>query len=230
MEMLWNIITLFAVAFIALGFCILAVKAMDKMVFPDLSFARALGDNNMAVGIFLAALVFGIFFLVSNATGGELDRYDKQFRKWGRYNFGYTYPWQVFKAQGMAESGLNPKLCSRVGACGLMQFMPGTAAAFGLKNRFEAKESIRKGIEYDRVLWRKFNDPRPHWDRLAFAMMSYNAGMGNVLKFQRAALASGADPNLFETIKPFVWREPRTYYERILRWCKRFGGWKCSTG
>ena len=230
METLTTLVTLFAVALAALALCILALRAVDRLVFPDLSFARALADNNVAVGIFLAALVFGIFFLVSNATGSELDRYDRQFRKWARYEFGFSYPWQVFKAQGMAESGLDPTLCSRAGACGLMQFMPGTALAMGLQDRFEARESIRLGIRYDRRLWRSFTAPRPHWDRLAFALMAYNAGLGNVLRFQAAALSGGADPNRFRTIRPFVWREPRTYIERILRWCKRFGGWKCSTG
>ena len=104
-----------------------------------------------------------------------------------------------------------------------MQFMPGTAIGMGLTNRFDAKESIRLGIKYDRKLWRQWSAPRPAWDRLQFAFASYNAGLGYVLEFQRKAAAAGvANPNLWGDVAPFAWGEPREYIERIGRWCARF--------
>jgi membrane-bound lytic murein transglycosylase F len=223
MDTLFNIVTLFGVALLGLVLVLVALRLLDRLLFPDLSFESALGSNNVAVGIFLAAVVFGIFFLVSRATAAELDRYDEHFRKWGRYEFGYSYDWRHFKGQGMTESNLDPTVCSQVGACGVMQFMPGTAVAMGLQDRFDAKESIRRGIGYDRQLWRQWQAERPPLDRLQFAFASYNAGLGNVLKFQRAAIVADVEnPNLWEQVAPFAWREPREYIERIERWRGRF--------
>lgn len=227
MDALMNIGTMFLVAAAGLAGVYAAFRVFNRWVFPKVDFQRHLAEGNIAVAIFVAALVLGMFLFMGRALGGELDRYDSQFRKWGRYHFGYSYDWRYFKAQGMTESGLKADVCSHVGACGLMQFMPGTARGMGLTDRFNAKASIRQGIRYDRRLWRQFSAPRPTWDRMAFAFMSYNAGLGNVLKFQRAAVADGVDPNLFVTLAPYIWTEPREYVERIARWCQRFGGWKC---
>ena len=199
-----------------------AFMFFNRWVFPSFQFGPQLKSGNVAVGIFLAGLFLGLFLFAGLAMPATPGGYDRDFRKWGLYEFGLHVDWMNFKGQAMTESGLNPSVCSGVGACGLMQFMPATAREMGLRDRFDAKASIRQGIRYDRRLWRAFTAPRPCQDRLDFAFMSYNAGLGNVLKFQRRAAAAGADPNLFEAIKPFVWKEPREYVERIWRWRLRF--------
>ena len=56
------------------------------------------------------------------------DRYDDIFRKYSKRFFGPAFDWHYFKAQGLAESGLDPKARSPVGARGVMQLMPGTYA------------------------------------------------------------------------------------------------------
>ena len=231
METLFNIVTMFIVAVAALSMVILAIRWLDDWVFPGISFERSLNENNLAVGIFLAGLIFGIFFLVSQAVAspGNLDRYDNQFRKWGRVHFGYTYDWRIFKAQGMTESGLDARACSAVGACGLMQFMPGTAVAMGLTNRFDAKASIRTGIAYDRRLWKFFTDPRPLSDRLDFTFAAYNWGIGNVIKKAQpcAKQRFGAD-NLWRHIEACLPEETRAYVPRIHRWHLRFAPWRAG--
>ena len=233
MDTLLTISTLFAVAVAALVLVIVAIRSLDRWVFPDISFGRALNENNLAVGIFLAALAFGIFFLVGRAvaapgpalslSNGELHRYDDEFRQWGRYHFGYAYDWRVFKAQGMTESGLDPAACSPVGACGLMQFMPGTAVAMGLVDRFDARESIRAGVAYDKRLWSIFTDPRPSRDRLAFAFAAYNWGIGNVInKGQPCARERFGADHLWQHLEPCLPAETRNYVPRIWRWEQRF--------
>ncbi|MBP6775074.1 MAG: transglycosylase SLT domain-containing protein, partial [Gemmatimonadaceae bacterium] len=52
--------------------------------------------------------------------------YDPIFRKYSKRYFSVAFDWRHFKAQAMAESDLNPKARSRVGARGLMQLMPST--------------------------------------------------------------------------------------------------------
>ena len=69
-----------------------------------------------------------------------------------------------------AESGWNPRAISRVGAAGLMQLMPGTAAAFGVANRFDVAQNIRGGVAYLSWLQGACSEDR----RLILA--SYNAG------------------------------------------------------
>jgi membrane-bound lytic murein transglycosylase F len=225
METLITVASLFGVAWAALATVYLALVAFDRWVYPGLSFEQELRRNNIAVAIFLAALAFGIFFLMSHAVAADLDRYDDQFRLWGRHHFGYAVDWRWFKAQGVTESGLEPGACSPAGACGLMQFLPGTALAMGLRNRFEARESIRAGIAYDRRLWEAFHPPRPSADRLAFAFSAYNWGVGNVVRrgLPCARARSGGD-RLWEQLRPCLPPETQAYYPRIARWRQRFAG------
>jgi len=197
------------------------VRWLDRWVFPGLSFEEALGENNLAVAVFLAALVFGIFFLMSHAVAADLTRYDGAFRKYGRLAFGYRVDWRYFKAQGMTESGLDPAVCSTAGACGLMQLMPGTALAMGLQDRFQARPSIRAGIFYDRRLWGIFAAERG-LERLWFALAAYNCGPGCVIRAQEAAAALGRPTDRWGDLRPLLPAETRSYVPRIRRWHRRF--------
>lgn len=221
MDTVFNLFTLFVVAAVALALVLLAVRGLDRWIFPDLSFEKALRENNMAVAVFLAALVFGIFFLASHAVAADQDRYDPVFKKYTRYYFGYTHDWRWFKAQGMTESGLDPQACSQVGACGLMQIMPGTAIAMGLRDRFEARASIRAGIAYDKRMWRMFSQ-ESGMQRLWFALAAYNCGPGCVIRAQEVAASHDKPTDRWEYIAPHLPLETRQYVPRIRRWFQRY--------
>lgn len=198
---------------------------IDRLIFPDLNFSSMLSSNNVAVGIFLGAVALGICLIASRAVGAPLDRYDDAFRQQAHIHFGYEQDWHWFKAQGMTESRLDPSVCSQVGACGVMQFMPGTAVGMGLQNRFDAHESIRAGIAYDRQLWNLFSAPRPDIDHLAFVFSGYNWGAGNVIRIaQPCALKRFGTDTLFEHIAPCMPRETQLYFPRIREWRERFAG------
>ena len=69
-----------------------------------------------------------------------------------------------------AESGGNARAVSRTGARGLMQLMPGTAAALGVEDSFKPEQNVRGGTAYlDGLLTR-------YHDQLALALAAYNAG------------------------------------------------------
>lgn len=68
------------------------------------------------------------------------------------------------------ESGYNPRAVSPKGAKGVMQLMPQTAAAYGVRNLFDVEENLRGGIRYLRDLLEYFG-----YD-LVKAVAAYNAG------------------------------------------------------
>lgn len=72
------------------------------------------------------------------------------------------------------ESGFNPSAVSPVGAQGLMQFMPATAAQFGV-DPFNPESAVDGAARYLRQLMDDFGS-------VELALAGYNAGPGNVRK------------------------------------------------
>ncbi len=94
-----------------------------------------------------------------------------------------------------AESGGQVRAVSRVGAQGLMQLMPGTAQALGVKDAFAADQNVEGGTKYlDQLLTR-------YRDNIALALAAYNAGPGAVDRYH------GVPP----------YRETRAYVARVIR-------------
>ncbi len=75
----------------------------------------------------------------------------------------------LLAAQLMAESNFNPAAVSPAGAQGIAQFMPGTAAAYGLGDPFDPVASIEAQATLMGELIAQFGDPR-------LALAAYNAG------------------------------------------------------
>jgi hypothetical protein len=75
----------------------------------------------------------------------------------------------LLAAQLYAESNFNPFAVSRAGAQGIAQFMPGTAAAIGLRDPFDAERAIDAQAHLMRDLLRRF-------PAVPLALAAYNAG------------------------------------------------------
>jgi soluble lytic murein transglycosylase-like protein len=75
----------------------------------------------------------------------------------------------LLAAQLYAESNFNPFARSPAGAQGIAQFMPGTAAAYGLANPFDAEQAIDAQAHLMRDLLRDFSS-------VPLALAAYNAG------------------------------------------------------
>jgi hypothetical protein len=75
------------------------------------------------------------------------------------------------------ETRFRPWLTSPKNAQGMMQFMPATAARFGLADPYEANASIRAAARYVKYLGRLFDG------NLESILAAYNAGEGTVLAY-----------------------------------------------
>lgn len=96
-------------------------------------------------------------------------------------------------AQLLTESNFNPFAVSSAGARGIAQFLPATAAAYGLADSFDPESAI-----YSQA--RLMSDLLARFGEVSLALAAYNAGPGPVS-------ACGCVP-------PYV--EPRSYVARIL--------------
>ncbi|HEV2802200.1 MAG TPA: lytic transglycosylase domain-containing protein [Pyrinomonadaceae bacterium] len=92
------------------------------------------------------------------------------------------------------ESHFNAGAVSPVGARGLMQLMPATAARFGVRSIHDPAQNIAGGTRFLKQLLARFNG------RVELVLASYNAGEGAVLKYGHR-------------VPPY--RETRNYVRRI---------------
>jgi soluble lytic murein transglycosylase-like protein len=76
-----------------------------------------------------------------------------------------------------AESDGNMRAVSPVGARGLMQLMPRTAAGLGVQDSFQPEQNVRGGSAYLDALLTRYHD------NLALALAAYNAGPDAVDKY-----------------------------------------------
>lgn len=174
-----------------------------------------------------ALLALAASALPSEAATRHSREYDQHFRDASR-----TYlpgrPWKKLKAQGIQESGLRPDVCSKAGACGVMQFMPRTWAEEARRlgyigvPRSVARASIMASASYmDRCIGFWSVNGRSADDRDMLGLAGYNAGNGNIMGAQRA---SGGAMD-YETIMAYLHlvtgeenaRETRGYAPRIYR-------------
>lgn len=100
------------------------------------------------------------------------------------------------------ESGFNYRAVSRVGARGLMQLMPATAARLGVRNIHDPVENIGAGTRYLRSLIDMFGGD------VNLALAGYNAGEGAVIKYGRRI------PPYRETVN-YVWRINTAYRRAV---------------
>ncbi|MBS1765994.1 MAG: lytic transglycosylase domain-containing protein [Acidobacteria bacterium] len=128
----------------------------------------------------------------------------------------YGYNAALLASQIAAESAFNPSARSRVGAMGLMQFMPATWAEWGNgADPDDPAANIDAGIRYMKwILSQLQNTSSPQ--ELAFA--AYNWGIGHVKNLM--AQQGRTD---WAYLRDFVPAETQAYVDRIMGNAATFG-------
>lgn len=97
-------------------------------------------------------------------------------------------------AVARSESNLSQQAVSPVGAIGVMQLMPETAKALGVRDIHDVRENVDGGVRYLKQLLHSFKDER-------LAVAAYNAGPEAVRQYQ------GIPP----------YQETQSYVENVFR-------------
>lgn len=181
----------------------------ENVYFPDSVYASR-----------LASLPRIIPMPYNNVVRDCIDLYTERRRNLVRYMLGmadYYFPIieEVLDKHGLpielkylavVESALNPVALSRVGACGLWQFMLPTGKQYGLAinslvdDRRDPMKATEAACAYFKDMYAIYKD----W---SLVMASYNCGPGNVNK---AIKRSGGKTNFWD-IFPYLPKETRSY-------------------
>jgi soluble lytic murein transglycosylase-like protein len=87
----------------------------------------------------------------------------------------------LLAAMAFKESAFNPRAVSRRGAQGILQLMPRTARALGVRDSFDTRENVFGGARYVRELLDRFNGD------LDLTLASYNLGPERITREGKAA-------------------------------------------
>ena len=112
----------------------------------------------------------------------------------------------LVRAVVQVESAFDPYARSPEGAIGLMQLMPGTMKAFGVKNAFNPIENVRAGTAYLKQLLNRYSNNEE------LALAAYNAGPGAVDKHGQSVPPYAETRNYVADIKQMAGQriEPRS--------------------
>ena len=155
-------------------------------------------------GTLLGNILFKRYYenakFVRNPTAREerekLERVAGLFQKYAKT---YGFDWLMIAAQAYQESGLDHARKSRVGAVGIMQILPSTAADknVGIPDIRSLENNIHAGTKYLAFLRDRYfsgSELGPN-ERHFFSMAAYNAGPARVRQFRKRAQSMGLDPD-----------------------------------
>ena len=193
MTLKWTL-SLFVLAIVIFGTALMAQGDIYKYVDPEgvVHLTNVPTDHN--VPYILIMKEKRVIFQLK----GDHTPYDDLIAKASeRYRVDST----LIKAVIKAESNFNHRAVSRMGARGLMQLMPTTAAALQVKDSFHPENNIDGGVRYLRYLMNLFNGNLP------LVLAAYNAGENTVLRYNNR-------------IPPY--QETQSYVRRVLHHLNRY--------
>jgi len=138
----------------------------------------------------------------NNTNPADMERFKNAIGFFKKYGEQYDFDWLMIAAQAYQESGIDQSRRSPVGAVGVMQIKPATAAdkAIGIPNvETDMEKNIEAGVKYLNYISKQyFSDGKfSRANRGLFAFAAYNAGPARVVQLRKQAEAEGLDPNVW---------------------------------
>ena len=157
----------------------------------------------------------------------ELERFNTTVAYFKKYAAQYDLDWLMTIAQGYQESRLDQNTRSHMGAIGVMQVRPATAADrnINIPDVYDLESNIHAGIKYDRFILDHYfaGAQLDELNKHLFALASYNAGPGRIAGMRRLARQQGKDPNVWfnhveHTVAGEIGLEPVQYVSNIYKY------------
>jgi membrane-bound lytic murein transglycosylase MltF len=173
----------------------------------------------------------------ARAIPSPMLQYRQEIQSSAWATLGLNAPVAALAAQAQQESGGRADAVSRVGAQGLLQFMPATAADMGRRypsvcfpvNTLSAKWSIRCSHLYMRELLKAVPAQSDDCARWVYAWRAYNGGLGWIRRDVALAAAKGVQPEDWRSVAKYNagrsganFRENTEYPHRILKLAIRY--------
>jgi membrane-bound lytic murein transglycosylase MltF len=164
---------------------------------------------------------------IKNPTSAaEMKKFNALVGLFNKHADTYDFDYLMLMAQGFQESQLDQRARSHMGAVGVMQLLPSTAAEMGFRDVAKnVDQNIEAGSKYLRLLNDTYlNDAEiSPVNRTLMSFAAYNAGPGNLRKFRRLAEKSGLDPNIWfgnveQSAARVVGRETVDYVDNIYKY------------
>ncbi len=138
-------------------------------------------------------------YVKNSLSDEDMRKFKETLHLFNKYSDIYNFDYLMIVAQAYQESGLDHSKRSHLGAVGIMQVLPSTAAdpKVNINNIEKIENNIHAGVKYLRfVIDRYFNDEDiAPLDKKLLAFASYNAGPAKITKVRNKAAQMGLDPN-----------------------------------
>ena len=164
------------------------------------SFIKANPKGSLTYNVIMKKYFQSTQWVKNAASDSERKKFQDMATLFRRYGERYNFPWLLLAAQAYQESTIDQNKQSPVGAVGIMQIKPSTAAGDPINIQGvdkSAERNVEAGAKYLRFMVDRYykDAPMDRIDKGLFAIASYNAGPARVAGLRRKAAAMRLDPN-----------------------------------
>ena len=195
------------------------------------AFAKTVRKGTLLGNMALKRYLGNTEWVDAAVSGEHRKRLEPLIQTFQRFAGEYGIDWLIVAAQGYQESRFDQSKRSRVGAVGIMQLLPSTAAdrSVGIPDISTVENNVHAGVKYmawlrDRYFSEEEIEPL---DRILFSLAAYNAGPGNVARARKRTRALGFDPDRwFGNVEIGMYRavsgEPVSYVRNVYKYYVTF--------
>ena len=140
-------------------------------------------------------------FIKNNDNAESVKRFNQMKGIFQKYANQYQFPWMLITAEAYQESGLNQEATSPVGAIGVMQVMPSTAATppVSIPDVSKVDPNIQAGVKLLKFIRDDYfkDAPMDPLNKTLITLAAYNAGPARLKQCRNVAADMGLNPNIW---------------------------------